>query len=152
MISDVTYESLVCYFLSLFPQIKSAYRHWTNKRKVERQFSFNVSVHILMSAEELATWIFIKSKRVQINIKICFSLVFYIIGISTVLSTFYDVFTWSFQLKSRESLKACSVLSNFRQLMTINKSESVINCIDGLKVISGLKCLQLWMNSRFFYF
>jgi hypothetical protein len=44
-----------------------------------------------------------------------------------------------FPTKPRKNLKAFSLVSNTRQLFKINKSESTISCVDGLKGISGEK-------------
>lgn len=66
-----------------------------------------------------------------------FSSVLTILGILTAASTFYDVYMRKFELKGREVYSTFSVVSNFEVLLKINRSNSVINCIDGLKVLSG---------------
>jgi hypothetical protein len=63
--------------------------------------------------------------------------VFIAIGLLAALSTAYDYFTKKYRLPSKQILKSFSVTQNFKDLLKINESESMINCIDGLKTLSG---------------
>jgi hypothetical protein len=64
------------------------------------------------------------------------------IGILVCLSTIYDIYSRRFGFKRRELFLAFSLPCNFRQLLVIKKSNSVIKCIDGLKALSGLRQTQ----------
>jgi hypothetical protein len=59
------------------------------------------------------------------------------IAVLTISSTIYHFFEWKFGLKSRKALKTFSIADNLKKLVNIKESESVIKCIDGMKVISG---------------
>lgn len=58
-------------------------------------------------------------------------------AILTTLSTAYDVYSEKFGWKQKKAFKAFSILFNYKELLKINKSDSVINCIDSIKVLSA---------------
>lgn len=74
-----------------------------------------------------------------------------------VSSTIYDFYIKKFNVKPRKLLTAFSIISNYENLVRINKSPSVINCIDGIKVLSAIWiCMghrrpQKLTNSRIFF-
>lgn len=66
------------------------------------------------------------------------SFMVFLFGSLTVSSTFYDVGTRIFKRKQKTSLTIFSFWSNFEELCKVNKSTSVINSIDGIKVLTAL--------------
>lgn len=59
-------------------------------------------------------------------------------GFSTILCTIYDCLARQFKWKSSKYSQTFSVLKNSANIFRIDKSQSVINCIDGIKVISAI--------------
>ncbi|XP_055913781.1 nose resistant to fluoxetine protein 6-like [Eupeodes corollae] len=66
------------------------------------------------------------------------------IGGLMVLSTFYDLFTSTFEKKPKQLLMAFSVISNGRKLFMINtkKSPNSIDCLTGIRVFSMIWVLH----------
>jgi hypothetical protein len=54
-----------------------------------------------------------------------------------IVSTIYDVSSRNLVSKPNKIFRAFSVVKNFENLTRIDRSSSVINCIDGLKVLSA---------------
>lgn len=91
-----------------------------------------------------AMWV-IKGFKNFWNFYFLFSFVLSVLGVLTALSTIYDVYSRKFDQKISKVFTSFSVLSNFEAFLKINRSSSVINCIDGLKVLGGKfiqHCLQ----------
>lgn len=57
----------------------------------------------------------------------------------TILSTLYDVYSHKWTSKPNKDYMIFSLRANFNQLFAINRSANVINCLDGMKALSGLK-------------
>jgi hypothetical protein len=55
-----------------------------------------------------------------------------------MFSTIYDIWMEKRERKPCNTLTIFSLNSNFRDLMKINESNSIINCIDGIKVLSAI--------------
>lgn len=55
-----------------------------------------------------------------------------------ILCTCYDIITSKLRREPKKVFTAFSLVSNFKSLMKINKSESAIKCIDGMKALSAL--------------
>lgn len=64
--------------------------------------------------------------------------VFVSIILLSVVSSAYDVITKLNGHEPRKSLTIFSFPRNFAELMKINKTESSINCIDGMKVLAAI--------------
>jgi hypothetical protein len=52
-------------------------------------------------------------------------------------STFYDFITKKFSIRRNEIFLVFSLIDNFRELMKINKSTSVVRSIDCIKTLAG---------------
>jgi peptidoglycan/LPS O-acetylase OafA/YrhL len=61
----------------------------------------------------------------------------------TVLSTIYDVVMQKLGGQPNKLIKAFSISSNFNNLMKINKSDSIVRCMDGIKVLSAT-WIMIW--------
>jgi peptidoglycan/LPS O-acetylase OafA/YrhL len=57
---------------------------------------------------------------------------------AVILSSIYDFYAQKFNVKPRKLFTAFSVFTNFPDLVKINKTASLINSIDGIKVLSAL--------------
>jgi hypothetical protein len=67
----------------------------------------------------------------------CFSFTCQLIATLVGLSTAYDVFTEKFKFKRMEVFLVFSLVDNFKQVMKINESKSVIRSIDCIKTLAG---------------
>jgi hypothetical protein len=55
----------------------------------------------------------------------------------TAVCTVYDIYSDKLKKKQNENLLMFSLASNFKQLVKINDSESMIRSVDAIKVIAG---------------
>lgn len=74
---------------------------------------------------------------------------FVVIGVLTILSTVYDVYTKSLSIEANEAWKSFSLSKNFEELCKINRSPSIINCIDGIKALSAIWIILGHRTERF---
>lgn len=63
---------------------------------------------------------------------------FTVLFLLAAISTIYDLVTRAVAHEPRKYLSIFSFPENFKELMKINKSESSINCIDGIKVLAAI--------------
>lgn len=60
-------------------------------------------------------------------------------GISSavILSTIYDIVSRKFEMERKEVFLVFSLVDNFKQLITINESKSVLKSVDCIKSLAG---------------
>ena len=98
------------------------------------QWKFMNSIIFQIIWQSKSDWI---SNRI-LFIFYVYSFFVFFIGLALFCSTFYDYLSRKLTWKSWKSLTSFSLLRNASNLFQINKSASVINCIDSIKVISAI--------------
>lgn len=87
----------------------------------------------------------------NIDEQFIFSFVICMCLMLVAISTVYDVTKRRCSRQTRKCFTAFSLHSNYKNLMNISKSDSVVRCIDGLKILSAI-WIMIWhrrMNFRF---